>query len=529
MNRLTFPLPLFPALLLALPLVAATPNTTEVTGLLFTPDGQTLIVAGLDGNLRLWDAVREKERVRIQAHKDGIYGLALSRDGKLVATAGGDRKVRVWDLAKLKEIATLEGHTGEVIGVAFSPDGKQLASGGYDSTVRVWDWAAGKELHVLKGHTKKVTSVAFSVDGKLLASGGVVPAEIGGFSGSTQGDQVRLWDPATGKAIRTLAQRGQLVNFTPDGRFLVSGGMYVNFVPQGNGVSIEGGSRVAFWDLQRDREGQAISEYWHAQTFTPDGKFLATGWGSRLHMGGIVIRGNDKHKGIHLWETATGKEILSFAVPESEGAVLAISPDGTKLVAGHQNGSLRFHDLKPAGWDARAAGNLGPDELAKRWDDLDKDDAPAAYRAVWDFSAAGDNAVKVLAGHLKPAAPAGDRVRKLIAQMDSNQFEDRETAMKELTKLGGDAEGDLRRALDGNPSPELLKRIQALLEGIQSPTATPEGLRQSRAIHVLERQGSTAARELLGQLSKGSPGNWLTRDAASAIDRLARRSSPSSR
>src|SRR5262249_39454434 len=74
-----------------------TSDSLEVTGLAFTPDGQTLISVGLDGVLRWWDVRKTTERFHVPAHAEGAYGLALSADGRLLASAGGDRLVRLWD------------------------------------------------------------------------------------------------------------------------------------------------------------------------------------------------------------------------------------------------------------------------------------------------------------------------------------------------------------------------------------------------------------------------------------------------
>ena len=59
--------------------------------------------------------------------------------------------------------------------------------------------------------------------------------------------------------------------------------------------------------------------------FSPDGKTLAAGFGSRV-VGGVV-----------LWDVATRKRLIEATLPVNEGTVwgLAFSPDGKALAAGY--------------------------------------------------------------------------------------------------------------------------------------------------------------------------------------------------
>jgi hypothetical protein len=81
------------------------------------------------------------------------------------------------------------------------------------------------------------------------------------------------------------------------------------------------------------------------------------------------------------------------------------------------------------------------------------------------------------------------------------------------------AEPELRRALDGKPSAELRRVVEALLAHVRT-MRTVEERQQTRAVCVLEQIGSAEARRLLVRLAGGAAGTWQTREAKSALARL---------
>ncbi|MBY0523653.1 MAG: hypothetical protein K2R98_09640, partial [Gemmataceae bacterium] len=164
-------------------------------------------------------------------HGDWIDDLAFTTDGARLATVSRDGVVKIWDAATGREVRSCRDLTerlrtgprpadmGKAAAVAWSQDGKSLASA-VGKDIKVWDPETGKEVRTLQGHASFVTAVAFAPDGKTIASGGL--------------DQtVRTWDAESGKEAKrmtgtnpNIAHNGPVsaVSFSPDGVYLASVG-----------------------------------------------------------------------------------------------------------------------------------------------------------------------------------------------------------------------------------------------------------------------------------------------------------------
>ncbi|MFO0842599.1 MAG: hypothetical protein U0797_09420 [Gemmataceae bacterium] len=71
------------------------------------------------------------------------------------------------------------------------------------------------------------------------------------------------------------------------------------------------------------------------------------------------------------------------------------------------------------------------------------------------------------------------------------------------------------------PSLEARKRLERLLAAVDADvhTPSPERIRALRAVELLERIGTPAARRALAELAGGAPGARLTREAKATRDR----------
>jgi hypothetical protein len=114
------------------------------------------------------------------------------------------------------------------------------------------------------------------------------------------------------------------------------------------------------------------------------------------------------------------------------------------------------------------------------------------------------------------------RIDRLIADLDSERFEVREQATRELEALGDRAAPALQKALAGGPSPEARRRLTALLDRLDEPVPPAETIREVRVVEALEWIGNAETRRLLDRLAAGPPETRLAREARAAAARLAR-------
>jgi hypothetical protein len=201
---------------------------------------------------------------------------------------------------------------------------------------------------------------------------------------------------------------------------------------------------------------------------------------------------------------------------------LAFSPDDSILASAQPDTTILLWDVSEVTHHTKvpkALESKGPEQL---WTDLASEDAGKGYQALWTLSASPKEATRFLSLRLKPIkATRPERIRQLIADLDSQSFRTREEASKELTRLGPEAEPAFRTALKKDLSAEARRRVEAIL--ITPPDRLvhdPEILRGLRAIQALEFIGTLEARQILQELAKGATGAMETQKAQKSLARL---------
>jgi WD40 repeat protein len=308
-----------------------------------------------------------------------------------------------------------------IFGLQFSPDGKYLAAASNSNEppgpIVIWnvsDWS----VHQIHRPTKGSLDVDFSPDGSRLAFG-------------TKAGIVGVLEVATGKPVRESNAHSNAVYsvaYSPDGNSLASGGAD-RLIKMWN---------VTTGELLRTFEGHRDTV--DAVAISPNGKLLLSG-------------GNDSEA--RLWDIASGQVTKKFTPSELIVRRVDFSDDGNYFLVSSWDGKARIRETD--GGHLRAVLPSGSDCA-----DMTRDN-----RFV--VTSGHSSTAMVYAVNLHDAtADEQSRIRELIAQLKDESYEVRETAEREISRIGMIAEPQLQQAIDDEDA-EIRVRARRLREKVLSP------------------------------------------------------------
>ena len=307
--------------------------------------------------------------------------------------------------------------------LAFSPDGSLLAGSSADMFTRgemiIWDT---KNFEPRWRHSEPVgfPRFAFSPEGHSLALSRFAP-------------ETKLFNVETGKMFSQLeghTNHARCVTYTPDGTKIVTGSY---------------DRTIKIWEadsgqLLRTLEGHTSPVYHVA--VSPDGKLLASA-------------DKDAHAA-YLWNLVDGTQQHIF---DSQGSLVphvGFSPDGLLLTVASWGGHVSLYDTRTFKTHMRIR-EIG----GAHWAEFSPD-------GHWLALVTNSTKVYVFPTETKLKANAKQKTAELLARLDDDSYELRETAHAELARVGAAAQEQLLKA-QASKSPEVRWRARRLRRRLASP------------------------------------------------------------
>lgn len=256
----------------------------------WTRDGRTLLSAGGDSTVRLWDSqavgpygrlsnvtqqtsksnatqtvggpastslstvvvpgAKSESLVEVNgaalavyrghAPSTPVWSVSSSPSGYYFASAGSDYTARIWTTDRTTPVRILSGHVSPSVNcVTWHPNCNYVVTASDDKTCRMWDIQTGRCVRLLTGSTRGLNLVRVSPSGKFAAGAGL-------------DGTVYCWDLGSGRLVNQFRDSEGMVNA-------------LSFSACGAGLAVSGEDcSVKIWDVRGSANNLSNPDYFEA-------------------------------------------------------------------------------------------------------------------------------------------------------------------------------------------------------------------------------------------------------------------------
>lgn len=272
------------------------------------------VVVALSNNIYTWCPINSKaNRMFTSSSEESIASLKSDSSGNMLAVGGSNGKIRIFDLEKEKEIISWRMQHWRVGSLSWGGD--LLASGSRDRSILIRDLREGNDkVAQYIGHKQEVCGQAWSPNHTYLASGG-------------NDNNVVIWD---------LRRGSELVKFCDHTAAVKA----LEWSPHNTSLLLTGGGTsdksIKIWSSNTCKQVKSIdtgSQVCALKFSTHQNEFVSS-------------HGYSQNQ-IRVWQMPQPRKIAVLNGHNSRVLYMAQSPDGSHVVTGAGDETLRFWEVFP--------------------------------------------------------------------------------------------------------------------------------------------------------------------------------------
>lgn len=148
-------------------------QSNTITHVDYSPNGERIVTASMDGVVRAWIANNRELKFRRTGHARAVLFAIYSPNSQFIVSTGLDQTAQIWDVNLLSERRAkfVLPHSAQVNSAAFSMTGQYLVTACSDGSISVWETATGqRKARFLVSSAR--TSAGDSLISKRSESGG---------------------------------------------------------------------------------------------------------------------------------------------------------------------------------------------------------------------------------------------------------------------------------------------------------------------------------------------------------------------